>query len=272
VGAGKATIKTARLSGAGAIRKPGLFSPSGRLQFDPSSEKLRTISMRQSWLKLLGVVLVGAGLAGCASSSEVRHGGARSSLGGVSRVLLAPLHNATPDETAGRAVTELTATALLSHGIPLAQTEDSLLRGRALVEEGKESQLIDLARSLQCTHVLFGTVTEYRYKSDLDGSPIVSVTMRMVDAGDGATLWQGTSTKMTQYFGSLSRTAQLAVDNLIQQMSGRTKTARVPARLVQPPEAVAPAANPYVPPAASSRFSRGRSEPDVEQIRRRGDQ
>jgi len=184
--------------------------------------------MRQSWLKLLGVVLVGAGLAGCASSSEVRHGGARSALGGVSRVLLAPLHNATPDETAGRAVTELTATALLSHGIPLAQTEDSLLRGRALVEEGKESQLIDLARSLQCTHVLFGTVTEYRYKSDLDGSPIVSVTMRMVDAGDGATLWQGTSTKMTQYFGSLSRTAQLAVDNLIQQMSGRTKTARVP--------------------------------------------
>ena len=231
--------------------------------------------MRQSWLKLLGVVLVGAGLAGCVSSSEVRHSGPRSSLGAVSRVLLAPLHTATPDETAGRAVTELTATALLAHGIPLAQTEDSLLRGRALVEEGKEAQLIELARSLQCTHVLFGTVTEYRYKSDLDGSPIVSVTMRMVDAGDGATLWQGTSTKMTQYFGSLSRTAQLAVDNLIQQMSGRTKTARVPSRLVQPAEVAAPAApaaSPYVAPAPASRFSRGRSEPDVEQIRRRGDQ
>lgn len=201
---------------------------------------------------------------GCASS-EVRHSGQRAPLGAVSRLLLAPLHNATPDETAGRAVTELAATTLLAHGIPLAQTEDSLLRGRALVEEGKEAQLIELARSLQCTHVLFGTVTEYRYKSDLDGSPIVSVTMRMVDAADGATLWQGTSTKMTQYFGSLSRTAQVAVDHLVQQMAGRAKTARAQ----RPP---APVANPSGSASAPSRSGRGRSEPDVEQIRRRGDQ
>ena len=235
--------------------------------------------MRQSWLKLLGVVLVGAGLAGCASSSEVRHGGARSSLGGASRVLLAPLHNATPDETAGRAVTELTATALLAHGIPLAQTEASLLRGRALVEEGKEAELLELARSLQCTHVLFGTVTEYRYKSDLDGSPIVSVTMRMVDAGDGATLWQGTSTKMTQYFGSLSRTAQLAVDNLLQQMSGRSRAAtRSRSRWFSPatPDAGSEAAVLNAPPGSSripaGTTRRGKFEPDVEQIRRRGDQ
>ena len=40
--------------------------------------------------------------------------------------------------------------------------------------------------------------------------PIVSITMRLVDVADGATVWQGTSTKMTQYFGSLSRTAQVA--------------------------------------------------------------
>lgn len=176
-------------------------------------------------------------------------------------MLLAPVHNATPDETAGRAVTELTATSLLAHGVPLAQSEDSLQRGRALVEEGKEAQLLELALSLGCTHVFFGTVTEYRYKSDLDGSPIVSVTMRLVDAGDGATLWQGTSTKMTQYFGSLSRTAQLAVDNLLQQMSGRARTVRSPYRQVQVGEAAS---------APSRRPARSRSEPEVEQIRRRG--
>ena len=43
-------------------------------------------------------------------------------LGGVGRVFLAPIHNATPDETAGRALTELAATTLLAHGVPLAQT------------------------------------------------------------------------------------------------------------------------------------------------------
>ena len=68
------------------------------------------------------------------------------------------------------------------HGVPLAQTEDGINRSRALVEEGKAGQITELARSLQCTHVLFGTVTEYRYKSDLDGSPIVSVTLRLADA------------------------------------------------------------------------------------------
>ena len=165
------------------------------------------------------------------------------------------------------AVTELATTALLARGVPLAQTEDGLNRSRALVEEGKASQLLDLARSLGCSHVLFGTVTEYRYKSDLDGSPIVSVTLRLADAADGSTIWQGTSTKMTQYFGSLSRTAQEAVENLVQQMTGSSK--RGARRSYFGP-------NPGISGAAhapgSSRFGRGRYEPDVEQIRRRGEQ
>lgn len=196
-------------------------------------------------------------------------------LGGVGRVFLAPVYNATPDETAGRAVTELAATTLLSHGVPLAQTEDALNRSRALAEEGKAAQIVELARSLQCTHVLLGTVTEYRYKSDLDGSPIVSVTMRLVDTMDGSTVWQGTSTKMTQYFGSLSRTAQDAVENLVQQMSGtgkRTGRTRGYTGNLRYAEPGGETGAGYAVPRPSSRSSRGKYEPDVEQIRRRGDQ
>ncbi len=236
--------------------------------------------MRQNRLGFLFVPLLAFVLAGCASS-EVRQGGVRSPMGGVGRAFLAPIHNATPDETAGRAVTELAATTLLAHGVPLAQTEDGLNRSRALLEEGKAAQIIELARSLQCTHVLLGTVTEYRYKSDLDGSPIVSITMRLVDAADGATVWQGTSTKMTQYFGSLSRTAQAAMENLVEQMAGKAPAAarsRGRSRLLPPPpgdpaiEAAVSAAPPgssHIPAAA---IRRGKIEPEVEQIRRRGDQ
>ena len=229
--------------------------------------------MRRNWAVFLLAPLLAVALAGCASS-EVRQGGGRLTLGGVGRVFLAPVHNATPDETAGRAVTELAATTLLAHGVPLAQTEDGLNRARALAEEGKAGQLLELARSLGCSHVLFGTVTEYRYKSDLDGSPIVSVTMRLADTADGSTVWQGTSTKMTQYFGSLSRTAQEAVENLVQQMAGTARRATRPRgsgendRYVQPG---AEAGAGYAAPRPT-RSSRGRYEPDVEQIRRRGDQ
>ncbi len=230
--------------------------------------------MRRNWAVLLLAPLLAVVLAGCASS-EVRQGGGRMALGGVGRVFLAPVYNATPDETAGRAVTELAATTLLSYGVPLAQTEDALNRSRALAEEGKAAQIVELARSLQCTHVLLGTVTEYRYKSDLDGSPIVSVTMRLVDAADGSTVWQGTSTKMTQYFGSLSRTAQDAVENLVQQMSGtgkRTGRTRGYTGNLRYAEPGGETGAGYAAPRPSSRFGRGKYEPDVEQIRRRGDQ
>ena len=227
--------------------------------------------MRQIQLRFLFASLSVVLWVGCASS-EVRQGGSRAPLGGVGRVFLAPIHNATPDETAGRAVTELAATTLLAHGVPLAQTEDGLNRSRALIEEGKAAQIPELARSLECTHVLFGTVTEYRYKSDLDGSPIVSITMRLVDVADGATVWQGTSTKMTQYFGSLSRTAQDAMESLIQQMSGNARPAgrsrSIFSRSGEPVLEPGAQASPYAP----SRSGRGKFEPDVEQIRRRGDQ
>ena len=232
--------------------------------------------MRHTRLGFLLTLLIAVVLTGCASS-EVRHGGSRTPMGGVGRVFLAPMHNATPDETAGRAVTELAATMLLAHGVPLAQTEDALNHSRALIEEGKAAQIIEFARSLQCTHVLLGTVTEYRYKSDLDGSPIVSITMRLVDAADGATVWQGTSTKMTQYFGSLSRTAQAAMENLVQQMSGKARAGTRSRLLPQSASAAElEAAARNAPPGSShipaSAFRRGKYDPDPEQIRRRGDQ
>lgn len=229
--------------------------------------------MRQTRTGLLLTSLLAVTLVGCATS-DVRQGGTRSPLTGVGRVFLAPVHNATPDETAGRAMTELATTTLLAHGVPLAQTEEGLNRSRALIEEGKAAQILELARSQQCTHVLLGTVTEYRYKSDLDGSPIVSITMRLADTADGATVWQGTSTKMTQYFGSLSRTAQEAMAGLVQQMSGRAAgkapIARTPAGSeVEAALRDAPPGTSYIPGSA---FRRGKYEPEVEQIRRRGDQ
>ncbi len=230
--------------------------------------------MRPIRLGFLIAPLLAIVLTGCASS-EVRQGGSRVPMGGVGRVFLAPVYNATPDETAGRAVTELAATTLLAHGVPLAQTEDGLNRSRALIEEGKAAQIVELARSLQCTHVLLGTVTEYRYKSDLDGSPIVSVTMRLVDAADGSTVWQGTSTKMTQYFGSLSRTAQEAMESLVQQMSGTDKRGGRSRGYIGNTHYGEPGldnGSGYAVPPRASRLGHGKYEPDVEQIRRRGDQ
>lgn len=172
--------------------------------------------MRMKWL---GILLL-AGLTGCASN-KVQHGGAVGAIYGAGSVYLAPVFNATPNPSAGRAITEIAATTLMAHGLPLVQNEAALAQGRAVLDEGNEASLLPVAAAAGATHALIGAVHEYRYKSDMDGSPVVSLTMRLVDTATGTTIWQGSSTKSSGYFGSLSRTAQGAVENLIEQMAGR---------------------------------------------------
>ena len=132
--------------------------------------------------------------------------GGAANLDGV-RLFMPPFYNATADEHAGRAMTELAATALLERGLNLIQTEELLARTRMENAAGKEGLYLDTARAIRATHLLIGTVHEYRHKTDLDGSPAVGITMRLVSAVDGATIWQGTVTKSSRFFSSLSRVA-----------------------------------------------------------------
>lgn len=129
-----------------------------------------------------------------------------------------PFFNATGDEHAERAFTELTATALLRRGILLVQTEAALAQSRKENAAGQDGLYMETARLLQATHLLIGTVHEYRYKTDLDGNPAVGLTMRLVDATDGRTLWQDSESKVGLMFASLSSVSQRAVQNLVNRI------------------------------------------------------
>lgn len=167
-----------------------------------------------SWAWLFLALLIW--LPGCVSI--VQHGGSASLAGQSVRVFLAPYHNATGDEYAARALTELTATALLRRGVNLVQTESALAQARQETAAGSESALLAPARSVQATHMLIGTVHEYRYKTDLDGNPAVGITLRLVETNEGRTLWQGSSAQVGVLFASLSSVAQRAVRKLVQQI------------------------------------------------------
>jgi hypothetical protein len=131
------------------------------------------------------------------------------------KVCLVPYFNATDDEHAARALTEMTASALLERGVPLVQTEPALVKSRLENAAGPDGLYVEIAKLLEATHLLIGTVHEYRYKTDLDGDPAVGITLRLVDAKDGRTLWQGSSAKVCVVFASLSKTAQRAVRDLV---------------------------------------------------------
>ena len=166
-------------------------------------------------MKNILILISAALLASC--SSVVYHGGQSGSLY-VERLLMPPFVNATDDEHAGRALTEMMGSALVEAGIPLYQTEDLYNQPAATEEGATPPTRAELARSVNATHILVGTVHEYRYKTDLDGDPAVGITMRLVDAETGETVWQGSSGNVGYAFASLTSAAQKAVRTLVRDI------------------------------------------------------
>ncbi len=166
------------------------------------------------------VRLLGASLAlfvaGCAT--VVHQGGTGRAAITVPRLLLPPFVNATDDEHAGRALTEMTGSALVEAGIALYQTEETLLKSAADKAQGPDGRYAELARTVNATHLLIGTVHEYRYKTDLDGDPAVGITLRLVDAATGQTLWQGTSGNVGYAFASVTSAGARAVQSLVRDL------------------------------------------------------
>ena len=134
------------------------------------------------------------------------------------RLLMPPFFNATNDDHAGRALSELTGSALVDRGIPLYQTEELLLSTQGETAAGPDGRYQELANTVGATHLLIGTVHEYRYKTDLDGDPAVGITIRIVDARDGRTVWQGSSSNIGYAFASVTSASQRAVGRLVRRI------------------------------------------------------
>ena len=84
--------------------------------------------------------------------------------------------------------------------------------------QGPDGRYAELARTVGATHLLIGTVHEYRYKTDLDGDPAVGLTLRLIDAATGQTLWQGSGTNVGYAFASVTSAAQKAVRALVRDL------------------------------------------------------
>jgi hypothetical protein len=130
--------------------------------------------------------------------------------------LVMPLFvNATDNEHAGQALTQLTGSTLLEFGIPLLQTEEILNKTADDTAPKPDVRNQQIAQENKATYLLMGTVHEYRYKSDLSANPAVGITLRLVNVADGRTLWQGSSSKVGHVYASLTSTAQKAVRELV---------------------------------------------------------
>ncbi len=167
-------------------------------------------------MKSLALLFALLFLAGC--TSVVHQGGAANISKYNTRLVLAPFQNATDDENAGRALTALAGTILREHHLPLYQDETVLRKIESAPPGDGEQGYLQIAREAQATHLLIGTVHEYRYKTDLNADPVVGITLRLVTVQNGQTVWQGSSSKVGYLFASLTGTAQKAIEDLVEQL------------------------------------------------------
>jgi len=111
------------------------------------------------------------------------------------RVVVLPLDNLTTTPNAGRIVGDLLTTEIIAstHFLLLERSEmmEKLVAGTTsdASEVLEKAAALKIGRDLGVDTVIFGSVTEFRYKRGLDEDPIVGLTIRMLDVPENKILW-----------------------------------------------------------------------------------
>ncbi len=98
----------------------------------------------------------------------------------------------------------------------------SLIGGEDEIEsvKSKESFIkkkINRAKSLGADYIILGSVQEWRYKTGIDGEPVVSYSVKVIDLNDGSIAFSGVGAKSGWGHKSIGVVAQEIANKLIPQ-------------------------------------------------------
>jgi hypothetical protein len=142
-------------------------------------------------------------------------------------VAVLPLVNLSSYPHAGRIVSDILTTELY------AQTPFQLMEGSAVINQLQGNALdlddvldkmvvADAAKALGVDTVIYGSVSEYRYKRGLNEDPVVGINLRMLDVKTKKVLWAGSKSRTGGCFwfceDSLNRLAQQVCNELVARM------------------------------------------------------
>jgi TolB-like protein len=86
-----------------------------------------------------------------------------------------------------------------------------------------------IGRLLQVSHVLQGSVTEYRYKPGLSETPAVGVTARLIDVASGEVVWTSSHARLGSSWlreDGLARVAQQVAHDMAAHLTASLGDAR----------------------------------------------
>jgi len=113
----------------------------------------------------------------------------------MNRVAVLPFENQTTTPRAGSVASELVVAELVGAGASVLEPTEALdLLRRDNIDPADAAKLPSaqrLGRILQVSHVLQGSVVEYRFKPGFYETPVVGVTARVVEVASGEIVWTG---------------------------------------------------------------------------------
>ena len=152
----------------------------------------------------------------------------------VSRVAVLPFENQTSSLRAGQAAADLLVSEILATGAMVVMDPSEvadLLRRENLdpTDAGRLPSAQRIGRILQVSHVLQGSVIEYRYKPGLSETPAVGVTARLVEVASGEVVWSASHARLGSSWireDGLARVAQQVAHDMAAHLTGALGDAR----------------------------------------------
>jgi len=131
------------------------------------------------------------------------------SVNNAGSIVIYGLENYTDTPRAGLRAANIVAGVLESRGYRVISMLDDKR------ESGSLKKKIAEAKSLKPRYILTGGVSEWRYKTGIDGEPAVSMHLKLIGPKKGSTLWSATGSDSSWGNASLGVVAQELINNML---------------------------------------------------------
>lgn len=148
-------------------------------------------------MKMLRLLVTSIGLLATVACTVIDHA-PRRVLDNDAKWALLPMANFTETPQAGARMTEMAGSLLASAGVAdlirymPSEMEDPLIGGNSNAER---AQAMEWAKQQGARYAVTGAVTEWRYKTGVEGEPAVGISFQIIDVHTQKSLWSGAGAK-----------------------------------------------------------------------------
>jgi polysaccharide biosynthesis protein PelC len=164
------------------------------------------------WLLLVAIGL----FAGC-SQTQIESPYAFPTKSPYAKIAVYALHNYTDTPQAGMRAANIVEGVLLARGFNAIN---------AISESSAEMTLDDKlleARKKGMHYIITGGVSEWRYKTGIDGEPAVSLQLKVISVATGNVLWSTTASDHDWGNASIGTTAQSLIEEMLSSEAAERK-------------------------------------------------